>query len=76
MGVRSDGVHVIGVLLTERTRDGKDQMAVVEAVGWAQYSDETGGVHLVLTDVNGEVVERFAPGTYRDVTARVPGVDC
>jgi len=74
MGVRADGVHVFGVLSPVRARNGDEQIMVVEAVGWSSYIDEQ-GAHLVLSDAEGNIVERFAPGEWEDVRREVPGVD-
>jgi hypothetical protein len=75
MGFRPDGVHVFGVVSPHRTRDGQEQIMVVEAMSWAQFADDEGGQHLALSDSKGEIVERFGPGEWSDVLMEVPGVD-
>lgn len=71
MGFLDSGGHAFAVVLADggRTRyvDGELAVAVVEAVSWAQYVDDDGGNHLVLSTADGEPVEHFLPGEWSEV---------
>jgi hypothetical protein len=79
VGRLADGSgHAFGVVLPnrgERLADGQEVIDVVVATGWAQYADEDGGVHLVLSDPDANIVARYAPGEWVDVLNELPGLD-
>ncbi len=79
MGRLADGSgHAFGVVLPnggERLSADGDVIDVVVAAGWAQYADEDGGVHLVLSDSDANIVARYAPGEWVDVLTELPGLD-